>query len=163
MTRRQRRDGIDQVLEALLADQASHGEHDRIVGADAVLGAHTRARLGVRREPIGVDAVQQRFRAVVVGAERHRAVAQVSAAAGDTVGALEGASRRPSRQSVVLRKEDVRAMQADDKRQIARRRRGNRSARDRPVRMDQRRAVFAHDAAHHPDARHERERRRCVG
>ena len=128
-----------------------------------MLGAHTRARLGVRREPVSVHAVQQRFRVVVVGAESDRAVAQVGAAAGDPVGPSERAARRPSRQSVVLREEDVRAMQADNQRQIARGRRGNRPARDRPVGVDQRRLVLAHDAAHHPDARHERERRRRVG
>ena len=76
MTRRQQRDGIDQVFEPFLADQASHREDDRIIRADAMPGAHAHAGFGVWCEPVSVDAMEQCLGATVLGAERHRPVAQ---------------------------------------------------------------------------------------
>ena len=72
MTRRQQRDGIDQVFEPFLADQASHREDDRIIRADAMPGAHAHAGFGVWCEPVSVDAMEQCLGATVLGAERHR-------------------------------------------------------------------------------------------
>ena len=57
---------VDEVLEALLADQASGREHDAGVPANAVAVAQAVARGVVRPEPLDVDAVGHHLRAVDV-------------------------------------------------------------------------------------------------
>ena len=78
--------GIYQILESFLANEASDGEYDPVVVRDAMCGANFRTRLTVRGKTINVDAVRYDFAVNGVGAKCDRSRQQILAAGGNPLG-----------------------------------------------------------------------------
>ena len=139
MPGRQFGDGVDEVLESLLAHEAADGEHHLRVVVQAPVLTQPAARLRIGFEARGVDAVRHGGRTIGRGAEREGPLPQVVAARRDEACAAECPSRCPPDDAVPLGHEDVRAVEADDQRPRPGRRRSDDTAGHDPVPVDDRR------------------------
>ena len=138
--RRQARDGVDEVLEPLLAHEAPGREQQRVADADAEPGAQRRARLVVRPEAVRVHPVGNGLDSIGRSAQGDGARPKVVTACGRPARAPEHAPRDAPGDGASLRQVGVGAVQAHHQRELGTRRgarsrrRGSPSARAPPSR-----------------------------